>query len=41
MFNKRFPKSLEISKKPVKEGEEDEDETKKKEKIDVDLVSFF
>ena len=40
LFNKRFPRSLEVSKSIVK-GDEDEEEAKKQSKIDFDLTKFF
>lgn len=39
MFNKRFPKSLEISKHIVKGASKEEE--KKKQHIDFDLTKFF
>jgi len=39
MFNKRFPRSLEISKTIVKT--DDDEENKKKQEIDFDMTKFF
>ncbi len=42
LFNKRFPKTLEISKQIVKSDEnKEEEEKKKKPQIDFDLTKFF
>jgi len=41
LFNKRFPRSREVSKKILKEGEEEEKSAKRVLLIDFDLEKFF
>lgn len=41
LFNKRFPKSLEISMEAISQEEKEEKDKKKAEKISFDLTKFF